>query len=151
VAVVLDLARQYLRFGLVGGVATLTHVLIFAAAIELFACPPLLANVIGFVVAVGVSFFGHYRWTFSWPAEAAYALPLPRLALARFAAVALLGLVLNSAVVGLVTGLLGLDYVYAIPPMILVVPVVLFLLGKFWAFRGELRNVSPSHARDLRQ
>jgi putative flippase GtrA len=149
VAVNLDLARQYLRFGLVGGVATLIHVLIFAGAIERFACPPLLANVIGFAVAVGVSFFGHYHWTFAL--EAAHARPFARLALARFAAVALLGLILNSAVVGLITGLLGLDYVYAIPPMILVVPVVLFLLGKFWAFRGELRNVSPSHARDLRQ
>ncbi|HEX9808560.1 MAG TPA: GtrA family protein [Alphaproteobacteria bacterium] len=128
------LAVQYLRFGAVGVAATLTHVGLFAALIEFGGMAPLLANLVAFAVAVGVSFAGHYLWTFvedrpgpgRWRATRA---------MGRFLVVALVGLALNSLVVYLVVHALALPYGYAILVMVSAVPVVLFLLNKFWAFR----------------
>ena len=105
-------------------------------AIEAGGLPPLAANVAAFGVAVVVSFFGHFCWTFrSEPAGAAAALHRRmRAAFARFAVVALLGLALNSAAVVLTVDLLALPYPFAILLMVSVVPLAVFALSRFWAF-----------------
>ncbi|MFQ5468497.1 MAG: GtrA family protein [Kiloniellaceae bacterium] len=130
----LGLARQYLKFATVGGAATVTHVGLFAALIEWAELAPLLANLAAFCTAVGVSFLGHYHWTFAAPDAAPTARAGMDRSLPRFALVALFGLGLNSLVVYVVTGLLALSYLYAIAIMVSAVPVVLFALNKFWAF-----------------
>ena len=126
-----DLLLQYGRFAVVGLGATLLHVLVYAGLIELLAASPLLANTLGFAVAVNLSFVGHRHWTFKGesPADA-------RRSLMRFWLVALIGFLLNTAFVWLVTGPLGLAYGWAIPLIAGVTPLATFALSKLWAFRG---------------
>lgn len=128
----MHLILQYVRFGAVGLVSTSTHVLMFTAFIELACLAPLLANLAAFGIALLVSFVGHFHWTFRTEIENSER--KAGLALARFTAVAITGLLLNSLAVYFIVDLLSLAYPYAIALMISVVPLVLFLLGKFWAF-----------------
>lgn len=125
------LGLQYGRFVLVGLGATMVHVLVYAATIEFLALPPLLANALGFAMGVNISFVGHGRWTFRSED------PTPgRGNLLRFWAVALLGLALNTAFVQLVTGVLMLHYVWSIPLIAGVTPLLTFTLSRSWAFRS---------------
>ncbi|MFZ1427239.1 MAG: GtrA family protein [Geminicoccaceae bacterium] len=121
---------QYGRFALVGLGATIVHVLVYAATIEWLALPPLLANALGFATGVNLSFVGHRRWTFRTEAPAA-----SRRSLFRFWAVALIGLALNTAFVQIVTGTLMLHYIWSIPLIAGVTPVLTFTLSRSWAFR----------------
>jgi putative flippase GtrA len=120
------------RFGAVGALATLTHALSFAAAIEALHARPLLANALGFVLALCVSFFGHRHWTFR--AEVGGRPDAPAMFL-KFAIVALTGLLLNSLIVVVVVEQLGLDYRLAMLLMVTVVPLLLFWQCKRFAFR----------------
>lgn len=52
------------RFGIVGGLATLTHFSVLAAMLGLAQAGPVLANTIAYLLALGVSFLGHHFWTF---------------------------------------------------------------------------------------
>lgn len=130
------LAVQYFKFGLVGVVATVTYVGLFAGLIELAGLAPLLANFVAFPTALGVSFVGHHGWTFAPDRKRGAAPPRVRRAFVKFFIVALIGLGLNSVVVYVVTESLALSYLYAIVLMVTVVPIVVFLLNKYWAFRA---------------
>lgn len=122
---------QYGRFVVVGFLATLVHVAVYAGTIQFLGAAPLLANTLGFVIAVNLSFLGHHFWTFHDPQ-----VERSRSGLIRFWGVALTGFLLNTLFVQLITGTLGLSYAWAIPPMVGVTPFVTFLISKFWAFRA---------------
>jgi putative flippase GtrA len=121
------------RFGVVGALATLTHALTFAAAIETVHARPLLANFLGFALALCVSFVGHFHWTFR--AETGGRGPDVASMFLRFALVALAGLLLNSLIVLVVVEQLGFDYRIAMLLMMTAVPLLLFWLCKRFAFR----------------
>jgi putative flippase GtrA len=126
-------ALQLGRFGVVGGLATLIHALAFAVALEILHARPLIANLVGFALALCLSFVGHLRWTFR--AELSGRRPdLPRMFF-RFALVALTGLLLNSLIVFVVVEQLALDYRFAMLLMVTVVPLFLFWQSKRFAFR----------------
>ncbi|HEX5078773.1 MAG TPA: GtrA family protein [Geminicoccaceae bacterium] len=132
------LGLQYARFGTIGLGATATNALLFVMLVELAGLAPLLANAVAFCVAVLVSFHGHFHWTFpraaARPAERADDRRQRRAALARFVVVALIGLALNSLAIWAVVDLMALPYAYALIVMVVVVPPLLFILNKRWAF-----------------
>ena len=141
------LVTLYLKFGLVGGVATTTHVVVFVILIEVFALHPLLANVFAFGIAVVVSFMGHFYWTFRSKTLTHFASRQQiYTAFAKFFVVALLGLTLNSQAVYLVVEVLTLSYVYAVIPMVGVVPIILFTLSKYWVY-ADKRKIIPGISR----
>ena len=121
---------QVTRFGVVGLLATGTHVGAFVVFIEWAGLSPMAANVGAFVVALGVSFLGHHRWTF---AEGRRSRIAGRAGL-RFAVVALFGFGLNALAVHVITGVLAAPYGYAAAFMAVVTPACTFLLSKLWAF-----------------
>ncbi|RMD63431.1 MAG: GtrA family protein [Alphaproteobacteria bacterium] len=130
------LVLQYGRFAIVGGAATVVHVSLFAGLIEGTGMAPLLANLIAFSVALGVSFLGHNCWTFAALRRRSATVPeRTRRTFARFVAAALFGLGLNSLVVYLITGVLALSYVHAIAVMVTAVPVIMFVINRQWTFR----------------
>lgn len=129
----LRLGLQYARFGTIGLAAAAVHVLTFTALIELADLAPVAANFVAFAIAVLVSFFGHFQWTFR-AQTAGGGRHRQRTALSRFIIVALIGLALNSLAVYGVVNLLAWPYPYAIVLMLSVVPLVVFALSKFWAF-----------------
>jgi putative flippase GtrA len=125
---------QFVKFGSVGILATATHVLVFTLLVELAGVAPMLANFLAFCVALLVSFFGHFHWTFdakSW----AVSTRQQRTAFLRFLCVAFLGFGLNSLAVYLVVDLAGWPPLYATPIMVFAVPPILFATSKLWAFR----------------
>lgn len=124
--------RQGGKFGIVGLLATATHVGLIVVLVEWFGWRPLHANFAAFGIAFLVSFFGHYRWTFA--DQIAAGPDSWRGPFLRFIVTAVTGLALNSLIVFLVVDAFGISYFYALGLMVTVVPGILFLIGKFWAF-----------------
>lgn len=120
-----------LRFAFVGVGATAVHATAYLGWARL-GVPPLVANLLAFAIAVTVSFAGHFHWTFLDARGGRDRRYFKNFF--RFAAVATLGLVLNTIGVYVVTVTLALPYEYAAIPMVTVVPLVLFFLNRYWAF-----------------
>lgn len=124
--------HQLSKFASVGVVATAVHAAVYAVLGGLVA--PMLANLLAFLVAFIFSYTGHFLWTFRTQTQGqevhkAFVYQV------RFLVVALSGLMLNSLAVWSVTELLQIDYLYAVVPMVFMVPLVTFVLAKLWAFK----------------
>lgn len=117
---------RILAFGLVGCAAAAVHFSVVCVLVPLH-LPPLLANVFGFLVAFGVSFAGHDRWTFPSQGRA------KRPAAARFFVVACTAFVLNETLYALLL-LTGLDYRPALLLVLATVALMTWLWSKHWAF-----------------
>lgn len=127
-----NLIQQLSKFASVGVVATGVHALVYGVVGRLL--EPMLANLIAFIIAFVFSYSGHFLWTFRTQTQGqkvhkSFAYQL------RFLVVAMSGLLLNSLGVWVVTEWLEMGYLFALAPMIFVVPLVTFFLAKRWAFK----------------
>lgn len=123
---------QGLKFGTVGGLATVVHLALFVVCIELAGMRPFWANFPAFAVALLVGFTGHFLWTFrhrDGEGEISWAT-----AFAKFAVTAVFGLLLNSLIVYAVVDGFGAGYGYAAALMATLTPAAVFSVSKFWAF-----------------
>jgi putative flippase GtrA len=84
--------RDFLRFALVGAVATAAHYLVLITLAELAGVDPVLATVVGFGVGAIVSYTLNRRYTFAVRPEFMRGL-------AKFLVVIAIGAVLNAAIV----------------------------------------------------
>lgn len=116
-----------LRFAVSGGLATGTHVLVFVALIEWLAVRPVFAAGVAFVLALFVSYGMNYHWTFSVSGPHRVMLP-------KFSVVAVLGLLLNLGITYAVVDVAGYWYGYALLLVVVFVPLMTFVLSKFWVF-----------------
>jgi putative flippase GtrA len=123
---------QGFKFGIVGIAATLVHVSAFVLWIEVLELRALWANLAAFALAVLVSFWGHFHWTFE--RETARGQSRYGRAFSRFVFVAILGLGLNSLAVYLIVDVFDASYLYAVALMLTAVPAFVFAFSKFWAF-----------------
>lgn len=123
---------QGLKFGTVGGLATVVHLTLFVFCIELVGMQPFWANFPAFAVAVVVGFTGHFLWTFQHRDREGASSWTP--AFVKFAVTAILGLLLNSLIVYGVVDTLGQGYGYAVALMATFTPAAVFTVSKFWAF-----------------
>jgi len=89
---------------------------------------PLLANIIAFLVAFQVSYFGHARWTFSVTD------PGSRKHKVRFFGVSVLSFVVNEIMYALLLNVLHLHYLLALFIVLISVAVLTFVLSRLWAF-----------------
>jgi len=121
--------NSLLRFAVSGVLATATHVLVFVAGIELLDASPVIAAVPAFCTALLVSYGLNYRWTFD--ASGAHRVMLP-----RFTVVATTGLGLNVLITYMVVDVGGYWYGYALTAVITIIPLLTFLLSKFWVFKA---------------
>lgn len=119
--------RQIGQFGIVGGLATLTHSAVFALAAA-SGIDPDWANLLAFCCALPVSYYGNARLTFQVRPDGRR--------LRRFLVTALTGFALNAANVHLVSRA-GLPWSAALPGMVLIVPLLSFGLSKLWVYRTE--------------
>jgi putative flippase GtrA len=127
------LHRRTLFFILVGSAAALTHFLTVVVMVERLALSPLVANVIGWLCAFGLSFGGHYTLTF-----ADHAAPLGRSA-GRFFLLSAGGFAINESSYAVLLHVSPLPYYYLLALVLIAVAVVTYLLSQRWAFRGKGR------------
>ena len=119
--------KQLVRFGGVGGLATVVHVLVALTMQRAFSIPPQGANLVGFSAAVLLSYLGHARFTFGVDAKSA-----PQFL--RFLFLSGLGLLTSSATVWLVTGWLGSSFTVAMILVAILVPAASFVAMRLWVF-----------------
>lgn len=121
--------RELFWFGVIGISALLVHFLLVSLLVPL-GLQPLVANVLAYLLAFQVSYWGHRCKTF----EADH-LPHSQ-TLPRFFAVASLSFLLNEALYYLLLRFTLLDYRIALLMVLFCVAVVTFVLSRLWAFSG---------------
>ena len=94
--------NQFARFCLVGSVGTAVHYSALVAIVHLLGMP-MIGSIVGFVLGAMVNYVLNYRYTF----KSVQRYPVT---LAKFFTTACAGLALNTLVMGLLTGLLGVHY-----------------------------------------
>lgn len=122
---------RWLSFGLVGSAAAAVHFALVVLLVSSQRLEPIVANVIGWLVAFIVSFGGHWRLTFR-----SQAAPLLRSA-TRFALVSAAGFLVNETAYALLLGTTALHYATALALVLLGVAVFTYQLGRHWAFSGR--------------
>ena len=84
-------------------------------------------NVFAFLLAFQVSYLGHRYWTFNHQKHSLASLP-------KFFSVAAGGFLINEGVFALLLHLSGWYYPIALGITLVLIAILTFLLGKFWAF-----------------
>lgn len=128
------MTNQLIRFVLVGSLATALHTIVAWLCETLVPSLHLnVSNVIGFLCAFPVSYWGQRSFTFGHDGK-------HRPALIRFGASQLFGLIINSAVVFLMVRLFEREHPIFVLVGIGCAVVAVFVLSKFWAFVPEQRS-----------
>jgi putative flippase GtrA len=122
-----DLALQGLRFGTVGLWSTAIY-LLTASAASAAGGHPQLANALAYAVGTGVSFLGHFHWTFGKRSGHARAL-------FRFLVISGGGFLLSAGMMHLALEWIGAPVWAALASIVVVIPALSWLSGRYWAFR----------------
>ena len=123
---------QFMRFVLVGGLATAVQYAVLIVLVRAGALGPVAASGVGYTVSAMLNYYLSHRYTFRSRQLHAVAMP-------RFVAVSGLGLLINQAVVGATIELAGAHYLVA---QVLATGCVMawnFILGRIWTFGGGKR------------
>ena len=121
-----DKLRKLAIFGLVGIGASLIHIAVAAIVDRVFAPSIFLSNAIGFLVAFGWSYLGHYHFTFRSDRDHRQAVP-------RFAATALLGYGINNAVVLACVLVTGSESIWFVVLAVGIAAATVYLISNRWA------------------
>jgi putative flippase GtrA len=125
----LRLHHRLLYYAAIGGLAALTHVFIVFQLVSRITMHPLIANIIGFLVAFNVSYFGHKHMTFSRLKDE------KELRLMHFFLVACSAGLLNELLYFLILRFTSLNYILALLVVLGSVSIYSFLVARFWACR----------------
>ena len=121
---------QLSRFGLVGVAATMVHFLV-AVGLNWLGMALLVANLIAFVFAFQVSYWGHSKWSFG-----GHGLSRSR-SMFRFFTVSVVGFLINEALLFLLQANTDLAPEILLGIVLSVVAFLTFAASKFWAFVGS--------------
>jgi putative flippase GtrA len=118
-------------FVLVGCAAAAVHWGVVVGLVEHAGWRPLVANVLGWLVAFVVSYSGHHQLTFR-RSGASVASSAP-----RFFLVSALGFAVNEASYALLLGVSGWRYDIVLGAVLVAVAAFTYLLSRHWAFAGR--------------
>ena len=122
------LARQLIRFGVVGVAASATYVGVMALVVDLLGRSILLGAFCAFVVATAVSYVGNALWSFGATLTASTAI--------RFWLITTVGLGLNLAIAWVLERL-GAHYLVVSLVILIVVPAFNFAGHRLVTFGGK--------------
>jgi putative flippase GtrA len=125
------MTRELFWFGVVGVTAMLVHLGSVSLLLVPMGLPPLLANVLGFLLAFQVSHAGHHKLTFG-----AAGAPVAR-SRVRFFMVALISFVINELMYALLLHFTQLDYRLALAMVLVAVAALTFFSARNWAFAAQ--------------
>ena len=126
-----EVVRQFIRYGLSGGVSSLVNIAVYWVARDEGRLDPNLAWGLGYVAAVLVGYVIHSRWSFHGHGRRGN---LVRTG-GRFVAVSLVSFALNSLWVWALVQVLDLPTWAPIPLVLGVTPIAVFTLNRQWVFR----------------
>lgn len=121
---------QFIRFGLIGIVATLCHMGTLIIFVEIFKYEPIMASTIGFILAVIISYVLNYRFTFIARRSHVFFF-------LRYLVVCITGLAINISIMFLTVNILKWWYIIGQIFTLAIVPVTNFTLNKYWTFRNK--------------
>lgn len=130
---ILDFVRDLVRFAIAGTAVTVVQSTTYLAFVDLGWSGPVVAGIVAFLAGTVVSFAVHYRWTFRSTRR------VPNAAW-RFGVARLAGLAVNTGGIALVTEVLALNHYWGLAVMLLVTPLTVFTISKFWAFHDVDRH-----------
>ena len=125
--------KQLLRFGAIGVVSTVVHVIVALILHHLFGVSPLWSNAGAFFTAWMISYAGNWVWTFEANTTHAHSAP-------RYLVVALGGFALNQLIVFVATTWLNWPFWLALIPVVMIVPSIGFVASRYWAYRQSERD-----------
>ena len=135
----LQLTAQFLRFAVVGLLATGVHVATTVTMIDHFMVPyAWAANLCGVALGVCTSYIGNYYWTFD--AKSSHKSRFP-----RFAGAYALVFLLNSFIMGILSDFMGVHYLVALAVCVTITPVLTFFLNRQWVFDKPPTTLSMAH------
>jgi putative flippase GtrA len=123
------LTRQLFYFGIVGTTAAIVQLSIVIFLVRNTSLHPLVANVVGFLFAFNVSYFGHRRLTFE---ETQTQHPI---AIRRLFSVAACTFIANESLFYIFLRVFKIHYFVALLLVLLILPISTFILNKYWVFR----------------
>ncbi len=115
------------RFGLVGGTATLIHMLLAWFLLGNSLLPALLANLVAFMTAFTFSFSGNYYWTFRQPGQRGKVMR-------RFFLISATAFAANTLLLAVLLNAGWLSPTASVLSAAIVIPVITFTASRFWAF-----------------
>lgn len=121
------LFRQMLRFGLVGILAAAVHFTVVILLVQMDHWQPLLANMMGFMTAFHISYFGHRQFTFR-ATNIGY-----KTSVTKLLVVQLLNLCANESLFYIFLKT-HLPYQIALLIVLTIFPLFTFASSKFWVF-----------------
>lgn len=123
------LISQLVWFVAVGCAAAATHWLVAVAAVALCTLPPYIANFVGWLIALFVSFAGHYTLTFRHQRKALWP------AIRRFLAISGTGFAINETAFVILLDQTDLPYDWLLAGILIGVAALTFVFSRYWAFR----------------
>lgn len=122
------LLHQLFRFGVIGLTAAFIQIGVVVALVQGFAMAPLSANVVGFLIAFQMSYWGHRLWTFK-ASYILHAIAIPKLLLVQ-----LINFAANETLFYLFLSL-HLPYPIALAIVLTILPIFTYFSSKLWVFR----------------
>ncbi len=126
-----EAVRRVVRFIAVGCVAAAVHLGVVVLLVDAMGWLPLVANVLGWLVAFGFSLTGHWLLTFR-----SQQAPWWRAA-RRFFAVSAAGFATNELAYALLLHFSGMRYDIVLAFVLVAVAVITYLVSSRWAFLGN--------------
>lgn len=117
----------FVRYSSIGGFATVVHYIVLMILVEWFYVAPSLAAASGAACGTLIAYAGNRKFTFTCRSQ-------HRIALPRFLLVALLGTVLNGAIVWVGTEVMPWHYLVAQVAATLFVLLITYHLNRNWSF-----------------
>ena len=124
----LKLSHRLFYYITIGGIAALVNLILVFLLVEYLHFHPLVANIIAFLTAFNVSYFGHKHLTFAKIEQKQLSLP-------HFFLVASTGIVINESLYFLFLKFTQLNYLIALSLVLIFVAIYTFILSRFWACR----------------
>lgn len=122
--------RQLSWFVLVGAMAAATHWVVAVAIVQSMQINPLWANLIGWLVAFGVSFSGHYHLTFRYQRAGVAQ------AIRRFFVISACGFLINEISYAVLLANTSIRYDALLMGILIAVAGATFIASRFWGFKA---------------
>lgn len=123
--------KQKIIFLTIGGIAAAVHFFTVVALVTKQLCQPEIANIIAFIIATQISYWGHHYWTFPSPINSHKA-NMP-----KFFLIAALSFALNESLFIFLMKQFRLPYPVAIVIVLAIIPTLCFYIHKFWVFKYQ--------------